>query len=294
MKLGRIIFADIAIAALAVVLWSPIVGLRPSDPNLLRAAAAITSYVAVPAALVAVNRPLLSLGRPGGEKLLESGRNGRELGSGSDDLVAQLKAEGARRNVSASTGSSKGHAANPLASRPNSYQEQISAKYATQNSSIMGEYAYQAARQVESATRKRHRVIDMLSSGKLTPGSLAWQRFATGIDEAETTIRANAELIASASMSFDDEDYNRLCQSISSGSYRSDSIDDELQLQRLSVYKQTLARVKDVLDNNERILLELDNFASEVSMQSMTPSDASSERMLQEMRTLIDEARQYA
>lgn len=288
MKIGSIILADIAIAATAVVLWSPIVGLTPADPNILRAAAAITSYIAVPASLIAINRPLLSLGKPEGRKLLE-GNRANELAAG-DELLATLYEQ--ERLHSGRSGGHQSHK-NPKVSRPNSYQEQISARYAKDQGSVVGEYAAQAARQVETASRKRHQIIEMLSTGKLTPGSLAWQRFATGIDEAEMTIRENAKLIASACTSFDDDDYAQLRNAIGSGSYRNDNIDDEVQLQRLSVYQQTIARMKDVLDNNERVLLELDNFASEVSMQSMTPSDASSERMLQEMRTLIDEARQY-
>ena len=255
MKIGSIIAADIAIAAIAVILWSPIVGLSPTDPNILRAAAAITSYIAIPAALIAVNRPLLALGTPKEPKLLDVGVRGNELGKG-DELLHALESQSKLPYV--------------------------------------GEYAGQAARQVDAARRKRKQVIDMLSTGKLTPGSLAWQRFATGIDEAETTVRNNGALISSACTSFDGADYAQLRESISSGKYRSDNINDELQLQRLSVYQQTIARIKGVLDNNERILFELDSFASEVSMQAMTPSDASSERMLQEMRTLIDEARQYA
>ena len=59
MKLQHIILGDVAIAALAIALWSPIVGLSPFDPNILRAAAAITSYVAIPAAAVMVNRPFM-------------------------------------------------------------------------------------------------------------------------------------------------------------------------------------------------------------------------------------------
>ena len=66
MKVGRIILGDLAIAALAVALWSPIVGLTPFDPNIVRAALAVTSYVALPAAAVLINRPLLSLGEAEG------------------------------------------------------------------------------------------------------------------------------------------------------------------------------------------------------------------------------------
>ena len=254
MKIGHIIIANILIAMVAVILWSPIVGLTPFDPDILRAALAITSYIAIPAALIAVNRPLLSIGAPEEPKRLDPSKRGNELGVG-DELKAALE-----------------------------QQSKLP---------FVGEYAAQALRQVDAARRKRHQIIDMLSTGKLTPGSLAWQRFATGIDEAETTIRTNAALISSVCTSFDAADYQQLRDAIGSGRYRNDNIDNELQLQRLSVYQQTIARIKVVLDNNERILLELDNFAAEVSLQNMTPSDATSEQMLQEMRTLIDEARQY-
>jgi hypothetical protein len=66
-----------------------------------------------------------------------------------------------------------------------------------------------------------------------------------------------------------------------------------VQVERLRIYQNTIGQLKGLVGNNERLLLELDRFASEVSMQSMTPSDESSERMLTEMRVLIDEARRY-
>ena len=55
----------------------------------------------------------------------------------------------------------------------------------------------------------------------------------------------------------------------------------------------TISQIRGIIDNNERLLFELDRFAAEVSMQAMTPSDESSERMLEEMRVLIEEAKRY-
>ena len=84
MKLQHIILGDVAIAALAIALWSPIVGLSPFDPNILRAAAAITSYVAIPAAAVMVNRPLLGMGEeePEEQHMIDPAIRGDALGNG--------------------------------------------------------------------------------------------------------------------------------------------------------------------------------------------------------------------
>ena len=254
MNVRRIILGDLAIAALAVVLWSPIVGLTPLDPNIVRAALAITSYVAIPAAAVAVNRPLLGMGSPEEPHTINPEVRGDDQGRG-DELKAALERQSKLPHV--------------------------------------GGYAGDAARQVDAARRKRHQIIDMLSTGKLAPGSIAWSRFASGIDEAESTIRRNAALVSSACTSFDGSDYAQLYESVSTGTYRNDNIDDEIQVERLRIYQETIAQLKAIVGNNERFLLELDRFASEVSMQAMTPSDESSERMLSEMRVLIEEARRY-
>lgn len=254
MKVGRIILGDIAIAALAVVLWSPIVGLTPFDPSIVRAALAITSYVAIPAVAVAINRPLLGMGSQDEPRSINPEARGDDHGRG-DELYEALQRQSKLQHV--------------------------------------GGYASDAARQVDAARRKRHQIIDMLSTGKLTPGSLAWSRFASGIEEAESTIRRNAALVSSACTSFDGNDYAQLYQSVSSGTYRDDNIDDDLQIERLRIYQETISQLKGIVGNNEQLLLELDRFASEVSMQAMTPSDESSERMLAEMRVLIEEARRY-
>ena len=256
MKVGSIIVKDLAIAALAVVLWSPIVGLSPFDPDLLRAALAVTSYIAIPAAAIMVNRPLLSLGTDEVEPShrIDVTARGDEEGRG-DELKAALNAQAELPHV--------------------------------------GEYAETAARQVDAARRKRHHVVDMLSTGKLTPGSIAWSRFVSGIDEAESQIRKNAALVSSACTSFDGDDYARLYELISTGAFREDNLDDDLQVERLKVYQNTISQIRGIIDNNERLLFELDRFAAEVSMQAMTPSDESSERMLEEMRVLIEEAKRY-
>ena len=256
MKLQHIILGDVAIAALAIALWSPIVGLSPFDPNILRAAAAITSYVAIPAAAVMVNRPLLGMGEeePEEQHMIDPAIRGDALGNG-DELRKALQSQSELPHV--------------------------------------GTYASDALRQIDAARRKRRQIVDMLSTGKLTPGSLAWQRFVSGIDEAETTIRKNSALVSAACTSFDGNDYEQLYASVSSGEYRNDNLDDEVQVERLRIYQNTIGQLKGLVGNNERLLLELDRFASEVSMQSMTPSDESSERMLTEMRVLIDEARRY-
>ena len=254
MNVRRIILEDIGIAALAVVLWSPIVGLSPFDPNVVRAALAVTSYVALPAAAILANSPLLGLGSDEEKRSLNVEARGDDEGRG-DELLAALKRQSKLKHV--------------------------------------GEFAADAARQVDAARRKRKQVVDMLSAGKLAPGSLAWSRFVSGIDEAESTIRKNAALVSSACTSFDGSDYAALAEAVGSGKYRNDAIDDDLQVERLHIYEDTLRRLRGVIGNNERLLLELDRFASEVSLQAMTPSDESSERMLSEMRVLVEEAKRY-
>ena len=254
MDVRRIIIKDLAIAALAVALWSPIVGLSPFDPNIVRAALAVTSYVALPAAAVVVNKPLLDLGTKRLPSPIDPEVRGDDDGNG-DELLNELNRQTRLPHV--------------------------------------GGYASDAARQVDAARRKRRHIVDMLSTGKLSPGSLAWTRFVSGIDEAESTIRKNAALISSACMAFDGNDFAALSSAVNTGAYRTDGIDDNLQEQRLEIYRETISHLRGVIENNERLLLELDRFAAEVSMQSMTPSDESSERMLQEMRVLIDEAKRY-
>lgn len=255
MNFRRIILGDLAIAALAVVLWSPIVGLTPFDPNILRAALAVTSYVAIPAAAVAVNRPLLGIGTQKAlPRAVDPEVRGDDDGRG-DELYATLCKQSKLKHV--------------------------------------GPYAGDAARQVDAARRKRRQIVDMLSMGKLAPGSLAWSRFVSGIDEAESTIRKNAALVSSVCTSFDGSDFATLSSAVNTGSYHNDGISDSIQEQRLQIYRETISRLHSVIENNERLLLELDRFAAEVSLQDMAPSDESSERMLTEMRVLVDEAKRY-
>lgn len=158
---------------------------------------------------------------------------------------------------------------------------------------IVGNYAYNATQQLEDAARKRQR-LDTTINSKFERGSLSWQRFSSLLESVMTTVTRNAAMIANKVQAFDDEGYLRSRDLIESGDYRYDQIPDDIQEERHAIYEETLTSMQDILNANERLILEMDRFASELSRLDSTSLSTESDEMLEEIKRLVDETRYYA
>lgn len=237
-----------ALAGLAIVLWSPVVGLTPFDPNILKAAAAVTSYVAIPAAAVMVNRPLLSADKT---RFIDDAASG-----GEDPLLDELDRLARHRGV-------------------------------------VSEIAREAARQIRTARGKKDSYLLMLGSTKLAVGSIAWSRYASIVDKMYMTVRSNSKNVLANLQAFDFEDYSRLVKLLESGEYHGDGVDDMVQEERHHLYVERLSRMRSVLSQSERLLLEFDKLIAEIASSDMAVKDDAAEGLLESMRVLVDESRQY-
>lgn len=250
----KLIGIDVAIALATVALFSPgLLGLTPLDPNPVVAAASVTAGVALAGTAVVANKRLLS--GPTYRML--------EIGDGS--------------------------ASSPSASFDDVYMTLVEHS----DDRYVGRVAASAAQQMESAARRRGRLMAAID-GKFEQGSLTWQRFSSVVESATSAIVRNSAMLANRVQAFDADGYAEIVRLTSTGAYHGDAIPDDIQEERRRIYERDLDSLQSVLAANERMLLEMDRFAAELSALDSAALASGSDEMLEEIRRLVDQTRLYA
>lgn len=154
-------------------------------------------------------------------------------------------------------------------------------------------YVNDAIAQMDSAARKQARLRTAVNA-KFEQGSLSWQRFTSVIDSVLSTVTRNAAMLANKAQTFDADGYHESKRLIESGNYRYDQVPDDIQIERHQLYEDTLGSMQEILNANERLILEMDRFAVELSKLDSNSLSTDSEEMLDEVRRLVSETRYYA
>lgn len=253
---AKIIGVDIALGVAAVVLFSPgLLGLSPADPNILMASVAVTSGVALAGTAIATNARLLAPPKQA---------TPLPIGPGVAGTTHELSLSEVRLAL-----------------------EEYS------DIPVVSPYAIDGIRQADETERKRQRIMALIS-GKFEPRSLSWQRFMGVLDSAVSTVTTNVALIANKAQAFDADGYHETKSLIESGAYRWDDIPDDIQQDRYGLYQDLLKSMQEILNNNERLLLEIDRFEVELGGLDASMATTDSDEMLDEVKRAISAIHQYA
>lgn len=144
----------------------------------------------------------------------------------------------------------------------------------------VGSIALEALEQVHSANRKRKRLRKVITV-QFSEGSLSWDKFCGLVDMAERTVLRNSALVANGVQSFDREGYKR---ALRSGSEHSEQTE---------LYERSIAGMKDVIDANERVLLEMAKLEMELSSLEADDTREAASETIEELQGLIEETRYY-
>lgn len=249
----RVIAIDVALAALAVCLYSPgLLGLSPFDPNIIRAAASVSAGVAIAGIAGASNAKLLRGARTAPLAIGD--------GTTGDDTA--------------------------------SFDEVYSTLVDYQNARHVATYAVQGMERMDEVARKSLR-LKALIDAKFEAGSLSWTRFMSVVDSVTGTITRNSAILANRIQAFDTEGYEHDQRLIRSNDYLYDNIPDDIQLERYGLYEDTMKAMQDIVTANERLILELDRLSAELASLDSNHLTTESEEMLEEVRRIVDQTRFY-
>ena len=153
---------------------------------------------------------------------------------------------------------------------------------------VVGEFAERAAETL-SAARHRRRTLLALVNGTFAEHSLSWDKFALPAEAGFDAIVRNAATMANHLQSFDPASYQRL---------RKRAAEEgaglpQVHLERLSVYESTLASLREMQDTSDRLLLELEKLQFELGKVSDASESDSAQEIIDEIRTLVNDAKYY-
>ena len=157
----------------------------------------------------------------------------------------------------------------------------------------VGKVASHGIRQLLALDQKEKLLMDLVEQ-KFMKGSITYERFATTILAGTDTVRQNADVLAGKMANFDGDEYYRISQSVETGAFRRDMVDDEVQLARYDAYHKQIAEMKRIIDANEKLMLTLDECNVELSRLVSNQLDQHSEEILTEITELSKTTKYYS
>lgn len=146
----------------------------------------------------------------------------------------------------------------------------------------VGGLAEDALEQVRSASRKRGRLHKIIAT-QFAPGSLSWEKFTNLVDNAQRTVLRNSALVANSIQSFDREGYAKAHR-------RSQS---DAKTEELALYDDALAGMRQVIEANDQVLLEMGKLELELSRLETADAFEDNDETVEELRQLIENTKYY-
>ena len=160
------------------------------------------------------------------------------------------------------------------------------------NKQVIGGHARSGIAQLNKCEHKMKNIEGLLSS-KFQEGSITYDKFVGAVDSAEQTILRNTALLANKVQAFDVTEYSDLSRAFRTGSYLTDGIPNEVQVQKMNLAEANLADMQNVVSANERLLVEMEKFAQELSLLENNANAEKNNIMLEEIQTLVAQTKYY-
>ena len=140
----------------------------------------------------------------------------------------------------------------------------------------VGRYAEEACNQIETMERRRERLYRVIEA-KFGTESLSHDRFVAVV------------LLANRVQSFDVDGYRKQRRRLVTQTSKNDTLDKE----REEVYAEALADMRDVIEANEHLLLEMGKLEMELSDLESDDNREDNNRMLDEVKELLEQTKYY-
>jgi len=156
----------------------------------------------------------------------------------------------------------------------------------------VSKYARAGINALESADRKAANFRAVLDS-KFQNGSLTWNKFASAASMTQEAVLRNCAELANAIQVFDHANYKSLEQTLRRSTFRRDATLSSTQEEQFRLLQAKLGEMESICNANDKVLLELDKLQVELDKLDDADSSAESERLINEIQTLIDETKYY-
>ena len=158
---------------------------------------------------------------------------------------------------------------------------------------VVGSYAKNALQAMETAEAKTESFQAVLDS-KFTKGSLSWEKFASAGSAVYDAIVRNCTLLANRIQAFDPAEYRSIERSFNRGPWKRTPMPTAAQAERRELYRQSIGEMNSLIVANDNLLLELGKLTAELDKLDSIDSVQSNSRVVEEVRTLIEETKYYS
>lgn len=149
------------------------------------------------------------------------------------------------------------------------------------NGSYFGKTAQTVLDQIERLTRSMSRLQGEIDR-RFDKNSMSNDKYSAIVNEANLCLTDNLISAAQRMQFFDEGEYKRLLNC------EKDSIPDDIQHQQLNLYKTNEDIIKNVVTENEKLILQLDTLAVELSSRG-----EDNDELLAEIQKLTQEVKYY-
>ena len=158
---------------------------------------------------------------------------------------------------------------------------------------VVGRHARAGIEALENEERKRaafHAVLDK----KFQRDSLSWSKFAVAADMTHDAVLRNCASLANRMQVFDRASYQKEELGHRSSTWRERNVETPQSTEKQRVLQEGLDQMDALLASNDQLLTELDKLTIELGKLTDAEANADGERIVDEIRTLIDETKYYS
>ena len=147
----------------------------------------------------------------------------------------------------------------------------------------LGPIARAAIAQKERLDEHQER-YEKLVNRRFQKGSMSYEKYMAVQDQAADTLNNAFLRVVNRMTAFDGKEY----RSLTLGTYTKDAIPDEIQEERLKLYRGSLEEMQEILKNNEQVLYELDQL-----MMKLTDASAEDNGVQEQIAELTQQLKYY-
>ena len=156
---------------------------------------------------------------------------------------------------------------------------------------VVGKRAQAGLDALENCERKVAAFRAVLDK-KFQPGSMSWDKFAVAADMTQDAVLRNSASLANRMQVFDRSGYQKE-RGHRSSTWRNNETANPESAEKQRVLQEGLDQMDALIASNDKLLVELDKLTIELGKLTDAESNADGERIVEEIRTLIDETKYY-